>query len=251
MAKDYFSQQSHSYLKYRPTYPPELFQYLSKHLKPGELVWDCATGNGQAAMCFDERFNVIATDQSMKQLKNRSPSTGVEFFQALAERAPIKDKSVSLITIAQALHWFNFEQFYREVSRVLKPGGMIAAWTYSFLSASPQLGSMIDECVRRFYYDVIGPYWPEERRWVDEFYASIPFPFHQVEAPSFYICLSWDLEDLIGYISSWSAVSEYKKIIGADPVPQLIEELRIVWGHPKVRRDMRWRLGLRVGRQLA
>jgi len=251
MAKDYFSQQSHSYLKYRPTYPPELFQYLSKYLKPGELVWDCATGNGQAAMCFDEGLSVIATDQSIEQLKNRPTTSSVLFSQALAEKAPIKDKSVSLITVAQALHWFDFEEFYREVSRVLKPGGMIAAWTYSFLSASPQLGRMIDECVRRFYCDVIGPYWPEERRWVDEFYVTIPFPFQQVEAPSFYIPLSWDLEDLIGYVSSWSAVSEYKKIIGADPVPQLIEELRSVWGHHKVRRDIRWRLGLRVGRQLA
>ena len=249
MAKDYFSQQSLSYLKYRPTYPRELFLFLSTYLKPGQLVWDCATGNGQAATCFDEDFSVIATDQSMEQIENRPLKSRVLFSQALAERAPIKDKSVSLITIAQALHWFDFSEFYREVSRVLKPGGVIAAWTYSFLSASPQLGNRIDDCMRRFYYDVIGPYWPKERHWVDEFYATIPFPFHQVDSPSFYIDLSWDLEDLIGYISSWSAVSEYKKVTDDDPIAQLREELQIVWGQESVRRDMRWKLGLRVGRQ--
>jgi len=248
MNNDYFSSQANTYRRFRPSYPEGLFEFLSKELHSGCLIWDCATGNGQAAMQFDQRFKVVATDQSSSQLSYRSFSSNILYAQAKAEHAPFGDRSVSLVTVAQALHWFDFDAFYREVRRVLKSGGMIAAWTYSFLSASPQLGSDIDECVRSFYYDVVGAYWPPERRWVDQLYETIPFPFDDIQAPDFYLDLSWNLNELIGYLSSWSSVAQYIKSTNTDPIPDLERQLAQLWGDPQVKKAMKWKLGLKIGK---
>ena len=150
-----------------------------------------------------------------------------------------------MITIAQALHWFNFDHFYQEAKRVLKMRCIIAAWTYSFLSASPLLGKLVEQCVSDFYHHVIGPYWPKQRLWVDELYETIPFL--EQDTPSFSLELSWDLQSVIGYISSWSAVAEYQKITGVDPLPDFAENLRRVWGKKEKPREMKWPLALRVG----
>ena len=249
MSNDYFSTQSTAYKQYRPTYPTELFDFLRGHLGPDAVVWDCATGNGQAAMAFSGAVGaVVATDQSYAQLARTMPAKAVHYVQALAEAAPLPSASVDLVTVAQALHWFDFDGFYREAKRVLKPGGLIAVWTYSFLSVSPQLGAGIDAAVRWFYYDVIGPYWPAERRWVDDQYRSIPFPFTEVTSPGFAIETAWGLATLLGYIGSWSAVQRYKDGRGHDPVPQLGARLAPLWGAPGAARRLSWPLRLRVGR---
>ena len=247
MQKDYFSRQSESYLRFRPTYPKALFKWLTRDLKEGSLIWDCATGNGQAAISFGKEFKVIATDQSRSQLNLHLSSENILYVQAPAEVSPFPAASISLITVAQALHWFNFDLFFDEVERVLKPRGVIAAWTYSFLTASPQLGVDIDNCVREFYQDVVGPYWPPERTWVDKLYETIPFPFLQLPSPTFEIEVFWNLDHLIGYVSSWSAVGEYKKAGFSDPIPLLRTRLNSVWGKRNKVRQMRWVLGLRVG----
>ena len=248
MNNDYFSSQADTYRRFRPSYPERLIDFLSNELHNDSLIWDCATGNGQAAMQFDQRFKIVATDQSSSQLSHRSFSSNILYAQAKSEHAPFSDRSVSLVTVAQALHWFNFDAFYREVRRVLRPGGIIAAWTYSFLSASPQLGSDIDECVRSFYYGVVGGYWPPERRWVDQLYETIPFPFDNIQVPGFYLDLSWDLTELVGYLSSWSSVAQYIKANKTDPMPDLQRQLTQLWGDPQVKKTMKWKLGLRVGR---
>ena len=249
MPKDYFSTQADAYKQFRPTYPAALFDFLARDLAPDALVWDCATGNGQAALALGDCVGaVVASDQSSAQLVNAGRGDSVHYVQALAEAVPLADRSVDLVTVAQALHWFEFEAFYREATRVLKPGGLLAAWTYSFLSVSPQLGADLDTAVRDFYHNVIGTYWPPERRWVDEQYRSIPFPFAAVTAPEFAIEVEWDLPSVLGYMSSWSAVQRYKDDVLRDPLPTLAASLAPLWGEPQTVRRLRWPLNLRLGR---
>lgn len=249
MAKDYFSAQSGAYRQFRPGYPASLFEFLLGALPAHACIWDCATGNGQAAVAIGAHAaTVVATDQSRAQLAHATEAAGVHYVEALAEATPLRTGSIDLVTVAQALHWFDFEPFYGEVRRVLKPGGLFAAWTYSFLSVSAQLGADIDRAIRAFYHDVIGPYWPPERRWVDERYRSIPFPFESMPTPAYTIEVAWNLEALLGYVSSWSAVQRYKDDRGRDPVPLLRARLAPLWEDPAVEQRLEWPLDLRLGR---
>jgi SAM-dependent methyltransferase len=249
MKKDYFSTQSTAYKTFRPLYPENLFEFLCRDLASECVVWDCATGNGQAALALRNKVStVVASDQSAAQLANAPQHDGIYYLRSMAERIPLRSHSIDLVTVAQALHWFDFDRFYAEVRRVLRPGGRIAVWTYSFLSVSPQLGEDVDAVIKSFYHDVIGPYWPPERCWVDEHYRSIPFPFDELDTPSFSIEVEWDLNATFGYMGSWSAVQQYVKATGRDPLPLLKEELALAWGKPTRQRRLSWALGLRVGR---
>lgn len=249
MANDYFSSQSSAYRKFRPSYPRELFDFLASCLPQQALIWDCACGNGQATEAWSgDGISVIGSDLSRAQLACTDPNSAHLYLQALAEAVPLADRSVDLVTVAQALHWFDFERFYSEVHRVLKPGGLFAAWTYSFLTVTPQLGSALDREVQHFYHQVVGPYWPPERRWVDQEYASIPFPFSLVEAPTFSLKLNWNLAQVIGYLSSWSAVALYREANKHDPMPEVKRRLQALWGEPQRSRQLNWRLSLRLGR---
>lgn len=251
MHKDYFSTQSESYKLYRPEYPEELFNFLTARLTNDAVIWDCATGSGQAAQALSAYSDtVVASDQSRAQLANAPRENSVHYVQALAEAMPLASHTVDLVTVAQALHWFDFERFYAEVRRVLKPHGRIAAWTYSFLSVSPQLGPDIDAAIRWFYHDVIGPYWPSERHWVDDQYRSIPFPFVDLDTPSFAIEVDWDLRAILGYIGSWSAVQRYKDAQSIDPVELLAVRVLPLWGDATSVRRLSWDLAVRFG-QLA
>ena len=251
MSKDYFSSQAALYQQFRPHYPDTLFAFLTAGLKPGALVWDCATGNGQAALGLARCETIealIASDQSDAQLAQAQDHPRVHYVQAMAEQVPLADHSVDLVTVAQALHWFEFDAFYREVKRVLKADGLFAAWTYSFLSVTPQLGTDLDAAIRQFYRDVIGAYWPPERRWVDQHYRAIPFPFVDVAVPEITIDVAWNLPMVLGYMSSWSAVQLYKDDRQHDPMPEFAARLTPLWGEPERIRKLRWPLGVRVGR---
>jgi SAM-dependent methyltransferase len=145
------------------------------------------------------------------------------------------------------LHWFDFDRFYAEARRVLKPGGRIAVWTYSFLSVSAQLGPDIDAAVRWYYHDVVGPYWPPERRWVDDEYRTIPFPFRPLDLPSLTIDVNWRLDALLGYLASWSATQRYRDATGQDPMPSLRQRLLPLWGRADAERRLSWPLSIRFG----
>ena len=177
-------------------------------------------------------------------------SIGVHWVQASAEQLPIPDNGIQLITVAQALHWFEFDNFYTEVKRVLVPGGMIAAWTYSLLAVCDQFGAEVADVIRWFYRDVVGAYWPPERQWVDDEYRSIPFPFAGVQAPAFTIHLAWNRRDLLGYISSWSAVQLYKQATGQDPMIVLEPKLNETWPNAALVKNIVWPLSLRIGKYL-
>ncbi|MGB9181682.1 MAG: class I SAM-dependent methyltransferase [Pyrinomonadaceae bacterium] len=242
--KDYFSKQAVDYAKYRPRYPVELFEYLAKVAPMRERAWDCATGNGQAAVSLAQFFKqVIATDASRSQLDSAAKHEHVEYRIAKAEQTDIESRSIDLVTVAQALHWFNLEGFYREAKRVMKDGGVIAVWTYNLLNVSPE----IDAAIVVFYEQIVGPYWPPERRLVEDGYHSISFPFEDLRPPAFHMSANWSLPDLLGYLRTWSATQGYIKDKGVDPVTDLTEELLALWGDAEKVLEVRWPLSLRVG----
>ena len=243
--KDHFSAQAPDYARYRPNYPGELFAWLAGIAPEHSTAWDCGTGSGQAAVGLAAHFDhVIATDPSADQLANAQPHPKVSFRRTAAESSGIDTASIDLLTVAQAIHWFDLERFYAEAKRVLKPGGVIAVWTYTLLDVE----AGVDELITDFYRNVVGPFWPPERKMVDDRYRSLPFPFEPIAAPGFSITTEWSRDDLLGYLGTWSATRAYLNDKGVDPLPALELRLAPLWPDRNMRKMLRWPLHMRVGR---
>jgi SAM-dependent methyltransferase len=243
--KDHFSKQASLYAKFRPQYPQELFDYLESIVPSRELAWDCATGNGQAAVALASLFDrVIATDASEKQIANAQAHERVDYRVEPAEHSNLRSETVDLVMVAQALHWFDLERFYAEARRVLKPRGVLAASAYNLL----HINETIDQVVNRYYYEVVGPFWPPERDFVEQF-DNLPFPFPRIDPPKFEMKADWNLEHLIGYLRTWSSTQRFIAAKASDPLKQITDELRIAWGAPEKMRHVAWPLTLRIGRK--
>ena len=243
--KDHFSAASDRYAAYRPDYPPALFTWLAGLCAEHESAWDCATGSGQAALGLAPHFRrVVASDASAEQVRHAGPHPCIDYRVAPAEASGLADRSIDLVTVAQAAHWFDLPRFHAEVTRVLKPGGVIALWGYGRMV----LPGAMDAPFLRFYADTVGPYWPPERALIDDAYRSLDFPFTKIEPPAFRIEVEWSLRRLIDYLSTWSAVKRYRAERGHDPLPALMAELEAAWGDPDTARKLQWPLFLRVGR---
>jgi SAM-dependent methyltransferase len=243
--KDHFSRQSGDYSRYRPGYPPELIAWVAARAPDRNLAVDCATGNGQAAVALAEHFDtVLAVDGSLAQLERALPHPRVRYRRAMAEQLPVPDGSVALVAAAQAAHWFDFARFHAECRRVLQPGGVIAVWTYEKFRATAALDAAVD----RFYEEVVGEFWPPERRYVEQKYRTLPFPWAEEPAPAYSLDTDWSLEQVLGYLASWSAVQRYKDAHGgADPLTALAAELATLWPVGATVR-LNWPIHLRLGR---
>jgi len=242
---DYFSSTAAGYASFRPTYPVELFAWIATQAARHTRAWDTGTGSGQAAIFLAQHFDeVVATDPSFSQLLNAKRAERVHYAAMTAECSALPDASVDLVTVAQALHWFDLDRFYREVERVLTPDGVVAVWTYGLLTVAPD----IDALVAYFYKEEVGSYWPAERALVDAGYAGIAFPFREIETPLFAMQANWTLDQLAGYVETWSAVNRYTKANGRSPVKEFISRLQALWGGPTIERVVRWPLELRAGR---
>lgn len=242
---DHFSAHAADYAKARPSYPPELFAWLAEHCPSRDLAWDCGTGNGQAARALAEHFRHIhATDLSAEQLAQAAPHPRIDYRAAPAETSGLADHGCDLVTVAQALHWFCNERFYAEVKRVLKPGGLFAAWTYTLLQGEPQLNALVQD----FHTNIVGSWWPAERRWVDLGYRDMPFPCADIPAPEFEIRLEWTLADVIAYLRTWSATQRCIRETGKDPCVAMAERLKELWPNPETRKTIIWPIALRCGR---
>jgi ubiquinone/menaquinone biosynthesis C-methylase UbiE len=227
MAKDLFSKQADLYARYRPTYPKELYEYILSFVKEKNTAWDCATGNGQAAVVLAEYFKkVIATDISAAQIEKAIPKGNIEYSVCSAESTPFADNTFDLVTVAQAYHWIKWDEFKKEVTRVCKANAVIAVWTYDRNSLGDK---KIDDAIRGFYENVTKPYWDYERKYVEEKYSTVEFDYELLPVKNFETILNWQREDLIGYISSWSAVQKYIKINGQSPIPIIEEEIKKLW----------------------
>jgi SAM-dependent methyltransferase len=243
--RDHFSESAAAYAAFRPRYPAALFAWIAEQVADRGRAWDCATGSGQAAVGLAEHFReVVASDASVALLGEAEGHARVRYVACAAERAALRSGSVSLVTVAQALHWLELEPFYAEVRRVLVPGGLVAVWCYGLLELEGEIG----EVVRRFEGEVVGPYWPPERALVDSGYATVPFPFAELAAPSFAIERRWTLAELAGYVGTWSAVRQYRRARGEDPMPGLVRELAGRWGDGATARHVRWPVRVRAGR---
>ncbi len=225
--KDNFSTGSDRYAKYRPAYPDALYEYLLSLVPGREQAWDAGTGNGQVAQVLARYFGkVLATDISRQQIAHAIQHPRISYLVEPAEKTSFPDESFDLITVAQAIHWFNFGAFYKEVNRVAKKGGVLAVIGYGLVRTNP----VVDEVIGRFYRNVAGPYWDKERRYVDEDYKTIPFPFKELAAPVFDNRMEWSFDQLMGYIGTWSAVKHYEQQNGSNPVDLVRDELRDGFG---------------------
>jgi SAM-dependent methyltransferase len=242
--KDYFSTQSSDYQKYRPAYPDNLYKFLANISPSHNCAWDCATGNGQAATGLAKHFTrVIATDASRQQLSHAIQANNIEYQLAASEKTQIASNTIDLITVAQALHWFDMDAFYREAGRVLKDNGVIAVWTYNLLSISVD----IDQIIAHLYADILRAYWPAERQLIESGYRDIPFPFRRITAPEFTMQAQWNLHELTGYFQSWSAVQNYMRANNKNPVQYILPMLGSAWGDAVNRKVISWPLHILVG----
>ena len=227
MPKDLFSKQADLYAKYRPTYPQELYNYILSFVKEKITCWDCATGNGQAAIVLADYFKkVFATDISAAQIEKAVVKENIEYSVCPAESTPFANNTFDLVTVAQAYHWIKWDDFKKEITRISKPGAIIAIWTYYDRITEDK---KIDIAVKRFYDDITKPYWDAERKHVDEKYDTVEFDYDLLPAKTFDSILYWQREDLIGYIKTWSAIQKFQKVNGYSPVPAIEEEINQLW----------------------
>lgn len=243
---DHFAPVAGQYADSRPTYPPELFDWLAGQCAAHDLAWDCGAGSGQASTGLAARFErVVATDASAAQVASALPRPRVEYRVAVAHESGLPERCVDLVVVAQALHWFDLDRFYREVARVSKPTGVIAVWSYGVLRVE---GDEVDAIVQRFHRERAAPYWPPERYHVETGYRELPFPFERIDAPQFVLRAQWSLDRLAGYFRSWSAMARFRSAQGFDAVTGVHSELRTKWGPPGRLRTVEWPLALLVGR---
>jgi ubiquinone/menaquinone biosynthesis C-methylase UbiE len=222
-----FSTVAREYANFRPGYPPELFEWLASQVRNHDAAWDCGCGSGQASVTLAGYFDQVhATDVAPEQIAAARAHPRVAYSVAAAEHSGLAADSVDLVTVAQALHWFDVDAVYAEARRVARPGALLAVWTYP----RPELADPhLDRLFLGFYRDVVGPYWPPERTHVEANYRTLPFPFEELPHPAFGLEFRWSLEQLAGYASSWSATARYRKATGKDPLPRLRAALAPGW----------------------
>lgn len=242
--KDNFSTLSEKYAKYRPTYPADFFDYLNSIVPNKQNAWDCGTGTGQVAYELTKTFNnVFATDISQSQINNALRSDNISYSVQPAEKTNFENGLFDLIVVAQAIHWFDFDKFYLEVNRTAKNNSLLCVVGYGRLEISQQ----IDKVIIDFYDNTIGKYWDKERKYIDDNYKTIPFPFSEIQAPNFVNTQYWSLEHLIGYLNTWSAVKHFIKQNNYNPIDKLQKEIEQFWDNDQTK-QIHFPLLLRIGR---
>ncbi len=225
--KDNFSSHAADYAIYRPGYPDRLFQYIEELVERRECCWDCGCGNGQTTSRLADIFHQVhATDISQNQIRQAPEFGNVLYSVQPAERVNFPDDQFDLIMVAQAIHWFDFDQFYKEVRRTGKPGSYLVVVGYGLHKVDPGIDPLIDE----FYHDVVGPFWDPERVYLESKYQTIPFPFDEIPSPDFQIQYQWNASQQIGYLNTWSAVKHYVKANGDQKILDFFERIKTAWG---------------------
>jgi SAM-dependent methyltransferase len=243
--KNWFDQGGQAYARFRPEYPAKLASYLASQAPDTTLAVDVGCGNGQLSKLLAEHFNeVIGLDPSADQIKHATPQERLSYHCAPAEKLPLPDHSTSLITAAQAAHWFDLPAFYNEARRVAAPNAALALISYGVLRLEGELGVRFEQ----FYWSEIGPYWPAERKLVDSGYATLDFPFNELTPPALAIDREWNLDELLGYITTWSAVRSAKEAGREDLLNRFATDIAEHWGEPTTRRPVSWPINMRIGR---
>jgi SAM-dependent methyltransferase len=244
-ARNWFDQGGRAYARFRPEYPRELAAYLASLAPDHDTAVDVGCGNGQLTQLLAPYFGkVVGLDPSADQIANAIPDERIDYRCAPAEQLPLPDASASLVTAAQAAHWFDLPAFYREVRRIARPGAVVALVSYGVMKLEAEL----DERFQKFYRDEIGPYWPPERKLVDSGYATIDFPFEELAPPALEIRLDWHLSEFLGYLTTWSAVRSAREAGREDLLIAFANDIGAAWGDPNRRRPVRWPINMRIGR---
>lgn len=240
-----YSSYALKYVQSRPGYPEELFVYLTSLVNHRDVAWDCATGNGQAALSLTKFFKkVIATDISSDQIKQAIRHNQIEYKVCRAEESGLDNNSVDLITVASAIHWFDLDKYYDEVQRVLKDSGIIAAWTYHVGYVDPPF----DNLFLHFYTDILSPYFGTRAKLVDEKYSKINLPGKHIDVADFFVRAKWKLFNMLNFIESWSGTQQYIKENEKNPVDLISDELKKIWGDPEKIHKVRWPLFIKISR---
>jgi SAM-dependent methyltransferase len=240
-----FSSFAKLYAEARPTYPAELFAHVASFVELRHLAWDCATGSGQAAVGLAEHFErVIATDVSEAQIAHATRHPRVDYRVSRSESSAHGDTSVDLVTVASALHWFDEQAFYREVRRVARPGGVLAAWSYHVAHAEPPFGDVF----QRLYDEPLRPYFAPAAHLVDDRYEGVVLPGEPLPGGTFFATASWTLDQVLAFVRSWSGTQNYVKERGGDPAGTIAGELEVLCGGNSGVRTLRWPLYLRISR---
>jgi ubiquinone/menaquinone biosynthesis C-methylase UbiE len=240
-----YSPYAKKYAQSRPRYPDELFKYLVSLVEQHMVAWDCATGSGQAALSLVNYFKkVIATDISSEQISNAVRHNRIEYRVCQAEKSGISNNSVNLITVASAVHWFDLNNFYREVQRVITPGGILAVWTYHVGYVEPPF----DKLFLNFYNQILAPYFSKGAKLVDKKYSTISLPGKQIKVKDFFVSAKWNLSNMLNFIESWSGTQHYKKEKGENPVDLIYPELKQLWGESEKINTIRWPLFIKISR---
>ncbi|RDC64029.1 class I SAM-dependent methyltransferase [Adhaeribacter pallidiroseus] len=244
--KNLFSAQAKEYKQFRPTYPVALYQRIYQEVLFKEHAWDCGTGNGQVAKELAKIFKkVAATDISQSQIAQAEHQDNITYTVSRAEQTNFASETFDSITVAQAIHWFDFELFYQEVARVSKPDALLAIWGYGLIQFNE---ATINTIIRHFYKEITGPYWDTERHYIDEAYQTIPFPFPEIQIKErFYINRDFTLSELAGYLNTWSSIQKYKLVNHLNPVNELLTSLQPYWQENKSQ-TATFPLFLRLGR---
>jgi SAM-dependent methyltransferase len=244
-ARNWFDEGGRAYARFRPEYPRELAAFLASAAPDDSLAVDVGCGNGQLTQLLAPYFNrVVGLDPSADQIANAVPNERIDYRCAPAEQLPVPDASASLVTAAQAAHWFDLPAFYREVRRIAVPGAVVALVSYGVLRLEPPL----DERFQTFYRDEIGPYWPPERKLVDTGYATLDFPFEELAPPSLHIRLDWHLSDFIGYVLTWSATRSAREAGKDALLMAFFDDIAALWGDPNAKRPVSWPINMRIGK---
>lgn len=242
-----FNIQAADYAKYRPTYPKELFEFIVSNCATRSLAYDVGTGNGQCAIDLAKYFEkVLASDLSYEQIANAIQRNNITYFVSEAHESNIKSSSVDLITIATAIHWFDFEKFYLECNRILKKDGILAAWSYGWHECEKK---EITDIIQKIGKVILKDYWSSQPKLIWNEYQTIPFPFLEIKHPKFQQTLQWNMHELIGYLTTWSATQKYIKSKNSHPVEEVIHELQTTWGDPFSKKQFTCPLFMRLGKK--
>jgi SAM-dependent methyltransferase len=226
---DYFSDHAKLYASARPSYPEELFRFVASIAHDRERAWDCATGNGQAAVGLARYFaEVEATDASDDQIANAVAGPNITYAVRSAEESGFPPRYFDAVCVASAIHWFDYERFYPEVKRVLRSRGVVVAWGYDHLSVSTEFDAEFDRRVER----VIAPYWPPRKKLLHDGYRDVPFPFERIEPPPIEMREDWTFGQLMAFVRSWSGVQRCIAAQGEEFLTAAVVALKSAWGDP-------------------
>jgi len=207
---DFHKWSGSGYAKFRPDYSDSVFhEIIKRHHGKRELAIDVGAGTGQASVPLTKYFNkVIAYDPSPGQLEQSVKANNLEYIQSIAEKIPLPDKCVDLLVSAQAVHWFNFDQFFNETKRLLRPGGLLALWCYSLCSVTNNEEA---DHILKEYYKIVRPYFEEGRKYIDNHYIDIVPPYPNVERISLSMPKEVTRESFVGYLETFSGLNNWRK----------------------------------------